>query len=83
MDATDLIVLTAILALLVIAVLYIFQDTIKHYFSKKFCKHDWEKIDESDVYENGKTKEDGTYPIYTILTFRCSKCGEFKKIRIN
>ena len=51
-----------------------------NYIRSCFCKHDWELLDESQVYDDtdywGRTVKE--YKIGTKWTYRCKKCGELK-----
>lgn len=44
------------------------------YIRSCFCKHDWELIHESSVYNIEFDK----YPIGKKWTYKCKKCGYFK-----
>jgi hypothetical protein len=50
------------------------------YIRSCFCKHEWEQLDENEVYSNtdywGRTVD--PYRIGTKWTYRCKKCGYFK-----
>lgn len=45
-----------------------------NYIRSCFCKHDWELLLESNVWNDTNDK----YPIGTKWTYRCKKCGCFK-----
>lgn len=45
-----------------------------NYIRSCFCKHDWELLNEVNVY---KCEED-KIPIGKKWTYRCKKCGYFK-----
>lgn len=45
-----------------------------NYIRSCFCRHDWELMQESSVYNRELDK----YPIGKKWTYRCKKCGYFK-----
>ncbi len=41
------------------------------------CEHDWDEVSEMDIVKEGCKN-----PVETRKTFMCSKCGEFKQIKL-
>ena len=48
-----------------------------NYIRSCFCKHDWELLSESNVWENTNDK----YPIEKKWTYRCKNVDALKRIR--
>lgn len=48
-----------------------------NYIRSCFCKHDWELMSETNIWESADDK----YPIGMKWTYRCKKCGYFKTYR--
>lgn len=45
-----------------------------NYIRSCFCKHDWELLDKAEVWGR-----DSKYSLGLRWTYRCKKCGCFKK----
>ena len=45
------------------------------YFRVCFCKHDWELLDQVDVFAFPSDR----YPVSKKWIYRCKKCGIFRK----
>ena len=50
------------------------------YIRSCFCKHEWELLDEVEVYDNTNYygRKVDIYKIGRRWTYRCKKCGYFK-----
>lgn len=44
------------------------------------CKHDWEKLNDTHVWD--RDHHDNKYPAYTVKTWRCKHCCQFRKVKI-
>ena len=50
------------------------MKTLINYIKSCFCKHDWELLDETDMYRY----QTDDMSIGVKWTYRCKKCGYFK-----
>lgn len=48
-----------------------------NYIRSCFCKHEWECLTNTLVYDNADDK----LPNYKLWIYRCKKCGVVQKIR--
>lgn len=51
-----------------------------NYIRSCFCKHEWELIFSTCVYDKSISSEN---PAYHTKTYRCKKCGMEKKYKSN
>lgn len=77
MDATDWIVLTAIIGLIFLGVLVLFKEQIIELLKKKYCRHEWGKYQIQKTYANSSDK----MPMYVTHTLICKKCGKIKQFK--
>jgi hypothetical protein len=54
------------------------MNIFRSILEKWACKHDWELIHKANFYENESLK----YPHTAKVTYKCTKCGKFKKIKV-
>lgn len=55
-----------------------FKELIKGLLQKLSCKHDWELIETTRVFDEFS----GNLPAYRKHLYVCKKCGKFKKIKM-
>lgn len=77
MEATDWIILTAIIGLVFLGVLVLFRGQIIRLLEKKYCHHEWEQYNVQRVFEN----DSDSRPYKVIHTLICTKCGEIKQFK--
>lgn len=77
MEATDWIVLTAIIGLIFLGILVLFKEQIVELLKKKCCRHEWEKYNVQKTYANASDK----LPMFVTHTLICKKCGEIKQLK--
>jgi len=77
MDATDWIILIAIIGLILLGVLVIFKEQIIELLKKKYCRHEWEKYNVQRTY----AEESDKIPMYVTHTLICKKCGKIKQFK--
>lgn len=46
--------------------------------SKWSCRHEWQEINKTQVYDGNKFD----LPVEISITYICKKCGKFKKIKL-
>lgn len=54
---------------------------MKRLLEKIFCLHSWEQKEYIKAYDNSDKRPE-RLPSYLIYLYCCSKCGAFKKVRM-